>query len=239
MSADPEQQYFVKGLDPIRDLLHCLPGFAPAVVFDVGANVGQSAAVFAEAFPQSEIHCFEPVSSVFAELATRFADTPRVHCTQCALGATSGPASISLSGGSTMHSLTTTQRAGGVAGTEQVEVRTLDELCGERAIAHIDLLKIDTEGFDLEVLRGAAGLLAAQQIDVVGVEAGMNPENATHVPFETLKRHLEEHGYRLFAIYEQKEEWPTAEPHLRRTNPLFLSRRTIDRYQGHSPGSPP
>lgn len=236
-ATEESERYHVKGVDPIGDLRHCLPGFAPAVVFDVGANVGQSAAVFAREFPQAEILCFEPVSSVFAELERRFARSSRVRCFRCALGADARTSAIVLSG-STQHHIAAHPLADDADG-ESVEVRTLDEVCRERGIAHIGLLKIDTEGHDLDVLRGAEGLLGDQAVDVVEVEAGMNPENATHVPFETLKHHLEGHGYRLFGIYEQKEEWPTLEPHLRRTNPIYISQRMIDRHRGHSPDSPP
>jgi hypothetical protein len=71
-------------------------------------------------------------------------------------------------------------------------------------------------------------MLASQAIDFVEVEAGMNPGNTRHAPFESLKAFLESNDYRLFAIYEQVEEWPTDEPHLRRTNSLFISRRMIE-----------
>lgn len=233
-----QEGYFIKGADPIRDLRICLPGWTPEVVFDVGANVGQSAAGYLEAFPGATIHCFEPVAATFEELRERFAGVQRVICARCALGATSRAATIAVGGGSTQSSLVAESPHVGEL-REPVQVRTLDDVCQERTIAHIDLLKIDTEGFDLEVLRGAHRMLEDQAISLVEVEAGMNPENPVHVPFEKLKAHLEAAGYRLFGIYEQKEEWPTLEPHLRRTNLLFISRPTIDRFQGHAPGSPP
>jgi hypothetical protein len=62
----------------------------------------------------------------------------------------------------------------------------------------------------------------------VEVEAGMNASNKRHVPFETLKDYLELRSYLLFGIYEQVHEWPTKEPHLRRTNSVFISRRMIE-----------
>jgi len=45
-------------------------------------------------------------------------------------------------------------------GTVTIEVSTVDDVCARQGITRIDLLKIDTQGFDLEVLKGAAGLLA-------------------------------------------------------------------------------
>ncbi len=53
----------------------------------------------------------------------------------------------------------------------QVEGRTLDRLCEEREVAHVDLLKIDVEGAELDVLRGGAGLLARQAIGLIIFEA--------------------------------------------------------------------
>lgn len=110
----------------------------------------------------------------------------------------------------------------GVA-TREVSIETLDRFCEHQGINHIGFLKIDTEGGDFDVLCGAAGMLATQQIDLVEVEAGMNSGNKRHVPFEKLKAILEDSGYLLFGIYEQIHEWPTKEPHLRRTNLVFNS----------------
>jgi hypothetical protein len=113
------------------------------------------------------------------------------------------------------------------APAEPVDIVTLDAFCVARGIDRISFLKVDTEGGDLDVLRGAERLLAEQRIDVVQVEAGMNPGNERHVPFETLKAYLESHHYHLYGIYEQVGEWPLGEPQLRRTNPVFISGRTI------------
>jgi hypothetical protein len=71
-------------------------------------------------------------------------------------------------------------------------------------------------------------MLNEQRIDLVEVEAGMNAGNKRHVPFEALKGYLESKSYLLFGIYHQVREWPTNEPHLRRTNPVFISRRMIE-----------
>lgn len=70
-------------------------------------------------------------------------------------------------------------------------------------------------------------VLAEPRIDLVEVEAGMNPRNTHHVPLEMLKAHLEQRGYFLFGIYEQRREIFTGEPHLQRTNSVFVSQRVI------------
>ncbi|MGQ0445984.1 MAG: hypothetical protein ACT4O2_12880 [Beijerinckiaceae bacterium] len=74
---------------------------------------------------------------------------------------------------------------------------------------------------------GADDMLSRHQIDVVQVEAGMNSKNKRHVPFDSFSKFFEQKRYFLFGIYEQVNEWPTNEPHLRRTNLVFISDRVI------------
>ena len=75
-------------------------------------------------------------------------------------------------------------------------------------------------------------MLRRGAIDLIEVEAGMNPDNELHVPFEQLKAFIEQHRYLLFGIYEQRHDWPTGRPILRRCNAVFISRDLADAYKG-------
>lgn len=81
----------------------------------------------------------------------------------------------------------------------------------------------------MDVLEGAVKMLVKQNIDIIQVETGMNPTNSRHVSFESVKQFLESYHYYLFGIYEQVNEWPTGKPHLRRTNPIFISQKLIEK----------
>ncbi len=224
-----------RGVDVGCDLAAALPGYQVDLVLDVGANVGDWTRSFRRAFASARCECFEPGQAAFARLQEAFAGDPRVRCHRLAVGAVAGTGTLVLQGRGPMHFLAGAShgpRANPAWPTEPCPVVTLDEFCKERGHERVSFLKVDTEGGDLDVLRGAAGLLGQQRIDVVQVEAGMNPENDRHVPFEALKGHLESHGYRLFALYEQVHEWPSRSPHLRRADPVFLSRRMIDAHRG-------
>jgi FkbM family methyltransferase len=219
-----------RGMDVVRDLANSLPRYRVEVVFDIGANVGQSAKVFLARFPSSHVYCFEPVSHTFRQLQDNLRENERVDCHRLAFGSSRRTGKMVLGDNSEMCFLLnqpTESPTSNDVPTESVEVVTLDEFCQTQAIARISYLKIDTEGGDLDVLKGAVNMLTEQRIDLVEVEAGMNPGNRRHVPFESLKAWFESHGYFLFGIYEQMDEWPTREPHLRRTNPIFTSRRLI------------
>lgn len=211
-----------RGNDLFVDLRRDLPNLEVRMVFDVGANVGQSATAYLKEFRNAEIHSFEPVAATYEQLRRRFADEARFHAHHTAFGAEAGSATMSTEGSTDVFFVIPNGEAAEGA-TETVPLDTLDTFCARVGIEHISLLKIDTEGFDLEVLKGAHRMLSEGQIDLVQVEAGMNPENERHVRFERLKAHLEATGYRLFAFYEQRQERQENKPQLRRTNPVFLS----------------
>jgi FkbM family methyltransferase len=219
-----------RGVDFFTHLKHVLPHNKINTLFYVGANVGQSALAYAQAYPQTRIFSFEPVPETFQSLKHATTAMPNVRCFCTALGSSCGTARMTNHGTSTMNHLvkTSTPIADDTSSEELVSLATLDSFCLEHQISHISLLKIDTEGHDLDVLRGARDMLTRQAIDVVEAEVGMHPDNDHHVPLEELKSYLDSLGYRLFGIYEQISEWPTGQPHLRRSNTAFISPRMIE-----------
>ena len=71
-------------------------------------------------------------------------------------------------------------RFGMVARQIQVRCTTVDSFCSERGVKQIDVLKIDTEGFDFEVLIGARSMLAQQAIKFISFEFNdISPRKAT------------------------------------------------------------
>jgi FkbM family methyltransferase len=206
------------GLDLAHDLERRAPSLTITTVFDVGANVGQSALEFGGLFPEATVWSFEPFEEPYVELerATR---GRRVRCFRLALGAEPATVEVAPDAHSVQSSLIPAGTGSGTA-TETVEVTTIDAFAAEHGIDRIDLLKIDTEGYELEVLKGAEESLRRGAVTLVEVEAGMTPSNRKHVPFEVLKAHLEERGYVLFGVYVQVPEW-SGEPRLRFANPVF------------------
>ena len=222
-----EQQPGAKGDLLAEAMREHLPGFAPTVIFDVGANNGATAVSLCRAFPNATIYAFEPVAETFRKLAERTAKYQRIKPFNLALGRKTGRVRMRI------KSLSVTNRIAGwrdmLKPGETVTMTAGDDFCREHAVEAIGFLKIDTEGHDLEVLRGFRGMLKAARIDVLEAEVGMNPENERHVPFETVKAYLERLGYRLFLIYEQAREIaPTRRPIIRRVNAVFCSPKLIE-----------
>jgi FkbM family methyltransferase len=218
------------GFDAGYDITERMPEVHTIV--DVGANVGQSTLTYARLWPAARIYSFEPFSDALAQLKANTASHDRIVCVGCALGAAAGSARVALERGSVNNSLLNAigqeseVRPG--SAVEEIAIRTLDEFCQSERIDRIDLLKVDTEGTDLEVLQGAARLLGGQAISFVQVEAGMNPRNRKHVPLQVLQATLEPLGYSLFGLYDQIPEW-SGEARLRFCNAMFVSERDAGR----------
>jgi FkbM family methyltransferase len=208
------------------DIAKAMPSYKPSVIFDVGANIGQSCVSYARIFPEATIHAFEPVPAAFEQLCNAAAPFPKIQTHNIALSSKPGTVKMKAVGTSTANKIV---RGPLSTGVQYVDVRAEEghEIAAKLEVREISYLKIDTEGFDLEVLIGFQPILA--QTDFVQVEASMNPYNKVHVPFRALEDFLRAQNFYLFKIYEQRLEFTRGgRPILRRSNPLFINARLVD-----------
>ena len=206
------------GRDWVVDLQRLLRAERAPVLFDVGANVGQVSRRLAAAFPApARIFAFEPASATFAQLATSLAAHPHAQPHQLALGDKPGRLQLHHGINSELNRIVPVAELGD--GThEDVEVATLDQLATRLGVERIDVLKTDTEGYDGNVLRGAAGLLQRGAIRAVVSEATFDSAGEWHTRFDEIRGQLEPHGFCLHNIYDCAL-WGC---HLKYCNVLFL-----------------
>lgn len=212
-----------QGVDLFYDLKKIRPNYYPRIVFDVGANVGQTVLKWNRFFPHSTYYCFEPVKRTYDKLVRNVSGLANVSCYHCALGAEEKTGGMTLFEDSRLNTLhQSTGDPNRIVGKEDINIHRLDDVCDQQNIGKIDFLKIDTEGFDVEVLKGACRMLEQHRISFIQVEAGMNPFNHRHVSFRELEEFMGAFGYVLFGIYGQHLEWNGAK-RLRMSNPVFIS----------------
>ena len=146
-------------LDPDEELL----------VIDIGTNVGAFTTEILRYFPKARSICFEPCAEPFQTLISRFADDSRVECHQCAISSEHQTREIYVqTGASFYNSFHRYQNDANrfydidYQDVEEVECRRLDEfdLAREGKV----LLKVDTQGHEVEVLRGAGPVLASVDV---------------------------------------------------------------------------
>ncbi len=193
-------------------------------VLDIGANAGQFSVPFHESFPNATIHCFEPVSTTFASLRETFQNVPGVHCHNLALGGREGEARIFVNPDDTESSMV----AGyGAYREEMVKMTTVDRFCQSQVIDRVDFMKTDTEGFEIEVLKGAASMLADHRIHLLLIETELIPSKTRFIPLSELDGFLGAFGYELFAIYHQHHHWDGRES-LSFVNVLFAAPELVE-----------
>ena len=155
-----------------------LAGLPRPVIVNVGANRGQWAAAMMSNIPRAQWVLVEPAMACQPPLAALRASRQVGEVTVCAVALSEAAGTADLwadAPGSPTASVF--QRPDGYLhhltdAVEQVPVTTLDALAAELDVRRIDLLKMDCEGSEFAVLRGASGLLARRAIRVISFEFG-------------------------------------------------------------------
>jgi len=155
----------------IRNLTKLIDPKERFVIFDVGANVGHYSAKVKSVYPDACIYAFEP-DPVSFKFLNENAQQRGYQAFNLALGAVSGRALFyNRPGGGSAHAslyrdVITEIHADNVTQVE-VSILTVEQFAQEHQLHHVHLLKIDTEGSEMDVLLGARQLLENRSIDLI------------------------------------------------------------------------
>lgn len=198
----------------------------PITYVDAGAHNGSVfRQLLTSGFYVREAHLVEPNPRTFDELrmtAGEIHNVNHVACHNIALSSSNGSV-VMRDEDSMTHVVPGDSSTRAEPGTFEVATTTLDDLVERHGIGHINLLKVDVEGHELQVLEGASRTLADCAVDVIYIEAGIDPDSERHVHYRALEDVLLPFGYRILRFYEQRNEWLVDSPLLRRTNIAFAS----------------
>ena len=138
------------------------------LILDVGANIGCTALLFGDMADQ--VHVFEPSPTTFAYLQRNVQANGKGNVTlhNFGLGAEAMVSTITFAPNNRSGGFVSDQtKANADHLSEQIEIRTLDGFLAGAALAAPDFIKIDVEGFEGHVLRGAAATLARHRPVIV------------------------------------------------------------------------
>jgi FkbM family methyltransferase len=193
------------GADIVVDLQEKI-GIDAKTIFDVGANIGQTALVFSSHFPKATIHSFEPVSATFQKLLSNTQGNPRIKCHQLALSNVKEQISISVfedDQSSVLNSLKNNLQSNTPnTKLETINTDTLDHFAEENNIDSIDLLKIDTEGYEIPVLNGAVKSLQNHKVKMIYLEVGFSKQNTRNSYLTDVLELLAQYDFSFFGLYE-------------------------------------
>lgn len=142
------------------------------VIFDIGANTGQTLEAFKYNFPDSSIYSFEPGPETYFELKRSHDKKSNVHLENMAVASTSGQRDFLENKSPEMSSFLEYNQDdwGGYRRTIKVNAVSVDDYCIKNNIKKIDLLKVDTQGYELEVFKGAIKMMKQNNIQLLYFE---------------------------------------------------------------------
>jgi FkbM family methyltransferase len=188
-------------------------------VFDVGANVGELTLLFSRFTSGGIVHAFEPSRAAFKRLETicRAAGRQTVVLNNLALADKKGLIRLHVYEDNYLSFNSQAARPlkdYGLnlepVGIEETPATTVDDYCDEKGIGQIDLLKIDTEGAELQVMQGAQKMLKSRCIKCLTFEFGQTTFDMGNRP-EEIENYLQERNYNVRNIVKGNPVFPGRE----------------------------
>jgi FkbM family methyltransferase len=166
-------------------MIHNLSSNYPLFI-DIGAHVGVWTVALAAAHPKAHVYCFEPTPTSFTMLRHNVAlnRLQNVTATQIAVSDSDRFLSFQMTEHTSIYNRVAPSKESAedlhrgrftTARTLEVKSISLDDFCKDRCIERIGFLKIDVEGAEVCVLKGAEQLLRNQAIDLIWIE--VDPDN--------------------------------------------------------------
>ena len=213
-----------RGVDVCRDITR-IYNYELDEIWDIGAHMGETASYFRSKFAKPTIRSFEPIAENFRILQKRCAEISDHHSYQLALGDEVKPTRIYLQDASVIHSLRSDLNIPSTnnSNTEEINQTTVDSLFNKLNCHKIDVLKIDVEGYEKNVLKGAESCLEQKLINFIYLETGLDTRFNS---IQELIDCLHPVGYMPYAFYEQTPHW-TGKQNLWYWNTLFVKEELL------------
>jgi len=175
-------------------------------ILDIGANTGQYGVYMRNYGYQYKIISFEPLKSAFQKLETSALKDHNWQAYNYALGDENGSSDINIANNSSSSSILKMLPAhldsaphSKYVSKERIEIKTLDlvfdEVCREEDNI---MLKIDTQGYEKQVIDGAETSL--KHIDIIQLEMSIIPLYENEMLFRAMIDYLEQRGFKLFSL---------------------------------------
>lgn len=184
-------------------------------IFDVGANKGQSIIKFKKLFPKSTIHSFEPNKNE-TELLKKY-NSQSVIINNVAVADKNYNTTLNVtkghSGWSSIKKINMSSRwvksrlkslkiKKNFLSRQNIKCVSLDYYCKINNIKNIDILKIDTQGFEKEVIKGAKQLLKKQRIKIIIIELIFSKIYGKSINVLDIEKFLIPNSYKLVSVSE-------------------------------------
>lgn len=184
------------------------------IIFDVGANQGQTIERFNKIFKEKIIHSFEPIEFEFLKLKNKYNDRKNIFLNNFAIGSSKGEKNFFINHYTGSSSFLRVKKD-----TQWLNLRSqqykikpekflnkvnkttiysIDDYCTEKQIDEIDIIKVDTQGYEDEVLEGCQKMLSENKIKFIELEIIFSDIYEKSLTISDIESKLQ-NNYRLFA----------------------------------------
>lgn len=190
------------------------------IILDIGGGIGASLRLYLKYFPSNRIILFEPVAESFKTIESRFGELKNVTLCNLAVGNENSKQEINIANRVTSSSILPLsaetesvfydEKTLGLIRNETIEIVRLDDfLASEKA--SIGIMKLDVQGFEMNVLRGAE--ITLKRTSIVLLEAGNHDVYVGSPKYFEIDEYLRALGFILYDIIPsvldngQLKEW--------------------------------
>lgn len=208
-------------------------GFMPQRIVDVGAYEGEWTRQIRAIYPHAEVLMVEPQQSKKSHMRQVSKDlAPGVAYAQALLGPSAGMVVnfVEMESGSSVLEEQTPDWF--PKQYTEKKTQTLDQLVRDQGWPGVDLLKLDVQGYELEVLKG--GMQTLQHAEIVVMEASLIPINQGCPTIEEVLSFMKEHGFRLLDLCDMHRRrdralWQVDVVFVNETSPLVPEPRLTEK----------
>ncbi|NGO52238.1 FkbM family methyltransferase [Allomesorhizobium camelthorni] len=194
-------------------------------IVDVGAYLGATSAWFLRNFPRAHVYPFEPDPRSYDRLRGNVEGVARAHPSDVALSSAKGEAVFNLGTQGFISSLYSREeerrryyrRDFTMVDRVPVKTDTLDNLFHEMTI---DVLKLDTQGAELDILRGGEGLLKRGAVSIIVTEFFFIQHYAGVPLLDSVWSYLRQFGYEIYNLFKGSQ---AANGQIRYGDAIFVS----------------
>ena len=185
-------------------------------IFDVGANEGRWIDSANEFFKKPNIHAFEPSEKEFQILKEKYSEERNIVLNNFALGEMEDEQYFNINYKGGLNSFYDVNQNTNWFRRQQnnkkvfnenftlkkqkVSINTIDNYLISKNIEFIDIVKIDTQGYEPKVLEGALNALKSKKIQTILAEIIISDIYKSNVSFFELEKNLINNGYKLISL---------------------------------------
>lgn len=202
---------------------------AHIVIFDIGAHLGQTTLSYKKFFKHSTVYAFEPHEESFEKMSKGLDGKSNIYLFNIALGESKIKMQYKINRNTATNSFLEIDDSakeiwGASVGIEtekirNMELNTLDDFVKEEQVNQIDILKIDTQGTEFNIIKGASTLMKENRIKLIYIEIILMPTYKDQKSFDEILSLMRESNFHLFKFYDLSY---TRTGQLRQVDAIFI-----------------